>query len=1549
MRIVYDGLCGVEDLEEVRTRDHHFIGQVERMHSWYHDLPSQGPCLRHSEHVGGVDLEVENVILLLTGANQCPLPIEKALSSPGPFIQVVLFVKAFSVKMQKNKNSEDAVHGGSDCDEDDSLSDISQQLVTLALDKMSLFDQNHDSDNLDEAINLFRDTVALFSSDDPARFQHLANLAYAVYMRSRETGHRDQLDEAISLFRETSGFRQPGEYGYIKHLDFFAQALSRRYDRLGRIEDLEESTILYRKILQHCPPDYIDRPAFINNLATSLSTHFANTDHIEDLEEAISLYRQSLTHMPTENPSRPVALHNLSRMIMSRFDRTCQKDDLDEAIELGRNSVVLAPLSHPLRDVFIASTIKKLERRFDLFDLKQDLDEEIDIHQDYLAHLSPDNPRYIPGLAALNFRLRARFERYGQTEDIDRIIECFWLTFASLPPGQVTPHIGCLIALAAELELRFKLLHLREDLDDAITVSYDALTLCPEGHPLGAHTHILCSLIRLLRVRFGQFHEREDLEELIDLGRTTITISSLQPMERFMFTNDLALDLSSRFDLSDRWDDLYDSITFHRRARDICPSNYPERFKVLLVLAIRIMTRYKVLGRTQDLQESILLHLETIALVPNDQAARAHATFLESLSDGGNILQEKLSNAETFEDALQLYSKALEELSCLSSHTFAGPKQGIHLPSTIGALMGCLLEHSRMENISETVTSFCQTLALSISTLGAHKSATIDLAKRFLEVGRSHDLDMVVSLHRDTLVLFPSGHDHHPLCLSNLAASLMLRFDQLNNIEDLNEAVDLYRKSLNSSQPSYFHYYEIEIKFVWCLLVRFGYTGDCANLIEAMTTHHKTLLHRGAHEITYIPKNSEDFILSIQNRIGQLGTAKTFEEAAEICCEAVILCSPGNPDRPHALGGALKTFDTGVETHEELLEWSKQLQEQTRETLFILSIYSSSGAVGPVISVEFLFILARIYLMQHDLDLAFSIYANCFQGGSINQGFRAALTWARLAREYHHSSNSHAYSQALLFSEKRIAMRPTVESQYKVFTSDAARELSSHAASFAIQEGDLEVAVEMLERGRGQLWSKLRTYRDPFNQFTTPPENDSNSLPEFSTNEASICENSSEGSVMESESEMTTSSEVRSLNQSSHKEMNSYRSFFKGIGSQLEDITTSTLDETFGPSSLSNVNARFERDSAPHRQLVNTWNEATTDMGRRPNLSAFLSPIPFSFLRGAAVDGPVIMISLSRYRSDALIIRDTDSPVLVPLDKDLPEIVAKLCVNLFKIKNVRLDMAESRASYPIYPIQEEMTNILRILWQKICVPVVAELQKFQIEKQSRIWWCPTGALIQLPIHAAGLMSQEKRTYTMVPEPSILSTHLLVIGQSDSLPQVRKELSILQELFSTSISSYDNAEATPDLVLSQLKQYKWVHFACHGGLNATRPFESYFKLHNGNLSLRQILRSNLPSAEFGFLAACHTMRGDVEGNPDEGISLAAAVQFSGFRSIVGTLWAMSDCDGPLLARDFYRYMLRNGPQNIKQSDAAIALHKAVESMRNAGVPVERWSTFVHVGI
>jgi CHAT domain-containing protein len=65
-----------------------------------------------------------------------------------------------------------------------------------------------------------------------------------------------------------------------------------------------------------------------------------------------------------------------------------------------------------------------------------------------------------------------------------------------------------------------------------------------------------------------------------------------------------------------------------------------------------------------------------------------------------------------------------------------------------------------------------------------------------------------------------------------------------------------------------------------------------------------------------------------------------------------------------------------------------------------------------------------------------------------------------------------------------------------------------------------------------------------------------------------------------------------------------------------------------------------------------------------------------------------------------------------------------------------------------------------------------------------------------------------------------------------------------------------------------------------------------------------MQARLPNAEFAFLSACHSAAGDNLGTPNEVIHLAAAMQFCGFRSIVGTLWAMEDVDGQDIAQDFY---------------------------------------------
>ena len=110
----------------------------------------------------------------------------------------------------------------------------------------------------------------------------------------------------------------------------------------------------------------------------------------------------------------------------------------------------------------------------------------------------------------------------------------------------------------------------------------------------------------------------------------------------------------------------------------------------------------------------------------------------------------------------------------------------------------------------------------------------------------------------------------------------------------------------------------------------------------------------------------------------------------------------------------------------------------------------------------------------------------------------------------------------------------------------------------------------------------------------------------------------------------------------------------------------------------------------------------------------------------------------------------------------------------------------------------------------------------------------------------------------------------------------------------------------------------------------------------------MIPAQFPDAELAFLSACHTAAGDLVGTPDEVVHLAAALQFCGFRSVVGTMWAMEDDDGCDITKDFYRYMFRTPEAVPNFRDSAKALHMAIREMRKRGLGMDRWVKFVHVG-
>ena len=195
--------------------------------------------------------------------------------------------------------------------------------------------------------------------------------------------------------------------------------------------------------------------------------------------------------------------------------------------------------------------------------------------------------------------------------------------------------------------------------------------------------------------------------------------------------------------------------------------------------------------------------------------------------------------------------------------------------------------------------------------------------------------------------------------------------------------------------------------------------------------------------------------------------------------------------------------------------------------------------------------------------------------------------------------------------------------------------------------------------------------------------------------------------------------------------------------------------------------------------------------------------------------------------------------------------------------------------------------------------------------------------------------------------------LLVVQQDASMKAASGEIRVVQSV-NTQVKILISARATPSAVLKRLQDHRFMHIVCHGILEPGKPFDSSFKFYRGNrLTLLDIIRSRLPNAEFAFLAACHTAELTDGSLSDEALHLTAAMQYCGFHSVVGTMWAMADKDGPHLAQDFYNSVFPPG-----ESQGACYYERTAEALRDAviklrgrtggGMTLERWVNFVHYG-
>ncbi len=361
------------------------------------------------------------------------------------------------------------------------------------------------------------------------------------------------------------------------------------------------------------------------------------------------------------------------------------------------------------------------------------------------------------------------------------------------------------------------------------------------------------------------------------------------------------------------------------------------------------------------------------------------------------------------------------------------------------------------------------------------------------------------------------------------------------------------------------------------------------------------------------------------------------------------------------------------------------------------------------------------------------------------------------------------------------------------------------------------------------------------------------------------------------------------------------------------------------PDSQSDVSRMADRRMA----LAREWDELVEQVRQLEGFEDFLRPPRLEALLPAAANGPVAIINISQWRCDALIVT-VDEVHVEELPQLSAEVVAEKAADYLRVL-LQADMAAHQlyAAWQRYDsgdhgfdavrqfteakqaVQEAdrdrdqtLAGVLAWLWDEIADPVLTRLGLVSPPSPGqpwrRLWWCPTGLLTLLPLHAAGHYDEDGQPSGHTVLDRVVSSYtptlrallearrpfdsapdderMLVVALAEAsgvvpLADVTRERELLTSLFAGRHTLLEGEEATHEAVRDELPRHRWAHFSCHGGQDLADPSRGGLLLQDRLLSIADISTEQY-RGEFAFLSACMTATGGFN-LPDEAITLAAA--------------------------------------------------------------------------
>ncbi|MEU9090324.1 CHAT domain-containing protein [Streptomyces sp. NPDC048428] len=1379
---------------------------------------------------------------------------------------------------------------------------------------------NADKGQMRECVAELRQAVELTTWNNPNRPQHSAVLGSALCSAAKILDDPTLRSEGIALLRTTLAepdVMLPGRASFLS--DLGASLLQEAVEGGGGsgAEPYEEGIAACR-LAAETAPNAFERTAYLSNLALLLAGRAVHTDDPGALDDAYEAARNALDGAPDGHPVRAQAHLTLSQVLNARHTATGSTADLEEAVAHARRGMEGVPADDLVRRVLHSTAFADLlfKRTFRHLWATGEAGDSGELH--HAISLLRALAGEVPARSAERARVLLALGRCLQLSgDADSVDEAVDCFRKCL----VLPSPGNHFEAITRFGLGAALAHRAGTDDDAWRQGADemlrTLGLLPVGDPLYWEFHAEYAYALMER---GDATSGVDLyEEAVRLIREEVEHAPLSRAEKAVYWSNIGHGLMNIAMRTGRTELFTEAVATHRAAVALSSAEDFLHAHQLMGLGEALLTLAEFCSATEAWQEGI--EVLRAAVAASDEDTYGGADCRTALGDALRNLARLASDPAPLEEAVRWHREAL-----VMAPGRPSPVALLGLANSLGALYR--YTHDARQS-DEAVHHFRAALAAAPQPATAELRGSILTSLGYLQWSRARDTgdELLMDAAVDTLreAVTHASRTRVSMALTNLGSALMDRGRRTGNRAWMAEAVTVLRRAVKDSLPAAMdrslHLNNLaEALRHWASLIGdMSATDEAITLLRAaMAVEHGDV---GGAETAAI--NLGDLLV---DRARANKDPHAIAEARQVLEEVVDRLGKDHPSRFFALQkltmACAFASDLAVEPAGATARQARQrAAAAARESLAGTPEGDPSHPLSQLM-------LAGVQLdrakagEQIDLAEVVRLARSCARNPVAHSAARlqAAHGWGLAslkAGDRPEALEGYAYAVGLLpgMAPRSLAR---IDQEARLNGSDG---LASDAAALAIDAGDPGRALALLEQGRGVL------------------------LAQGLENRADV-------------------SQLRGLDPARAAEFERVR------------------DQLSAPPPLSPAQDGHDASASAEARhaMARRWTQLLAEVRELPGLENFLHPPSVPELVAAAAGGPVVVVNVSIYRCDALVVTAEAGIDVVPL----PDLTLKTTVERAAEFVDGIDTAYGGNGVDnAVAMMRSLSGTLGWLWDTIAAPVLAHLGLAAEPDDGgpwpRLWWCPTGWLSFLPLHAAGRGAADSGTWvidravssytptlralvrarsglaagtragTPTGTPAQLSP--LVVALADTpgaapLPGVAREAELLAELFPAR-RLLAGPDATVEAVGGALEAHPWVHFSCHGISELFNPSQSGLALYDGRLTVSDVATRRPRNPELAMLSACSASRGGAQ-LADEVVQLASSFQLAGYPHVIGTLWPIADKLATHLTEEFYTALAEDIARG-RPIDPAAALHRPVRALRDRYAQAPHlWAAHIHTG-